>query len=165
MARRSAGGRELRKGRVARLGARARSRPWAVMILANILPITATAYILWGYHTGSIVFLKGSEAVVPSLMVLVVIIIAMLSVSWIAAPLLRGAITGVHGFIQAQTTAIARGGVLTFFVRFPALVGGMVVYGVLIVNVLLVGLLLAGGTILLLASLAVFAAEVMKVRG
>ena len=135
------------------------------MALANILPIAATAYILWGYHTGSIVFLRGSEAVVPSLMVLVAIIMAMLFVSWIGAPLLRGAVTAVRGFIQAQTTAIARGGVFAFFVRFPALVGGMLVYGVLIVNVILVGLLLAGGTILLLASLAVFAAEVMKVRG
>jgi len=162
---RPAEGRERRRGRIARLGARARSRPWAVLLLANFLPISACIFIFWGYRTGSITFLPGSEAILPSLTVLVAIIVAMLFVSWLAGPLLRGAVNAVHGFIQAQTNAIARGGVLALFVRFPALVGGMLVYGVLLVNVLLVGLLLAGGSILLLVSLAVFAHEVMKVRG
>ncbi len=165
MAMRPTDKRERRRGRIARFGARARSQPWAVLILANFLPIGATAYIFWGYRTGKIVFLRGSETVVPSLIVLVAIIAAMTFTSWLAAPLLRGAVTAVHRFVQRQTTMIARGGVLAFFIRFPALVGGMLVYGILIVNVLLLGLLLVGGTILLLASLAVFVVEVMKVRG
>ncbi len=165
MVRRSSGGRERKRGRIARLGARARSRPWAVLFIANFLPISATIYILWGYRSKTIIFLPGSEAIVPSLIVLVTLIVAMSLVSWTAAPLLRGAVTAVHKFVQRQTTAIARGGVLAFFVRFPALVGGMLAYGVLIVNVLLMGLLLVGGSILLLISLAVFTLEVMKVRG
>jgi hypothetical protein len=150
---------------MARLSARARSRPWAVLVLVNILPIGASICILWGYRTGTIAFLPGSEAVMPSLIVLAALIAAMLLLSWIAAPLLRGAVTAVHGVVQGQTTAIARGGVVAFFVRFPALVGAMLVYGVLVVNVVLLGLLLAGGSLILLVGLAVFAAEVMSVRG
>jgi hypothetical protein len=136
-----------------------------VLVIANFLPVSATIYILWGYRNKEIVFLPGSEAIVPSLTVLVMLIVAMSLVSWTAAPLLRGAVTAAHKFVQRQTAAIARGGVLAFFVRFPALVGGMLVYGILIVNVLLMGLLLVGGSVILLISLAVFAAEVMKVRG
>ena len=162
---RQTGKRERKRGRIARFGARARSQPWAVLVLVNFLPIGATIYILYGYRTGKFVFLQGSERVVPSLIVLAAIIAAMTFTSWLAAPLLRGAVTAVHGFVQRQTTAIARGGMLAFFVRFPPLVGGMLVYGILIVNVLLLGLILTGGTILLLASLAVFVVEVMKVRG
>ncbi|MHC4249453.1 MAG: hypothetical protein ACYS9X_10045 [Planctomycetota bacterium] len=150
---------------MARLGARARSRPWAVLVLVNILPIGASICILWGYRAGTITFRPGSEAVVPSLVVLAALILAMLLLSWVAAPLLRGAVTAAHGFVQGQTTAIARGGVVAFFVRFPALVGGMLVYGVLVVNVVLLGVFLAGGIVIILISLAVFAAEVMRVRG
>ena len=150
---------------MARLGARARSRPWAVLVLANFLPIGASIYILWGYRTGRIAFLPGSREILPSLTVLAVLVGAMAFLSWIAAPLLRGAVTAVHAFVHDQTTAIARGGVVAFFVRFPALVGGMLVYGVLLLNVLLLFFFLTGGIVIILFSLAVFAGQVMKVRG
>jgi hypothetical protein len=163
--RRSGEERGRRRGRVARFCDRARSRPWAVLVIANVLPICASAYILYGYRTGKIAFVPGSEAVVPSLVFLVALIAAMFILSWVAAPLLREAVKAVHGFVQAQTTAIARGGMLAFFFRFPALVGAMVAYAVLFVNVVLLALLLAGGSVLLIVSLGVFAVEVMKVRG
>ena len=154
-----------RRGRFSRLGARARSRPWAVLVIANVLPLAATAAIAWGYYTGKITFLPGAGKVVPSLIALGVALAVLVFLSWAAAPILMRASASVRGFINRQVHAIARGGVAAFIVRFPPLVGGMVLYAVLWLNAAILAFLVLLDLVAILVCLALFVREVFAVRG
>lgn len=157
--------RERRKGRMARLGARARSRPWAVLLVANMFPIAAAVFIIHGYRTGKISFLKGAEGVIPSLVLLVLALGALIFLTWIAAPLLMPAVAAVRDFIRRQSHAIARGGIAGVFTRFPALVAGLIIYAFLWINVILLASMVVANVLAILACLALFAWEVMRVWG
>lgn len=154
-----------RRGRFSRLGARARSRPWAVLVIANVLPLVATALIAWGYYTGKIAFLPGAGKVVPSLVALGVTLALLVFLSWAAAPILMRASVSVRGFIDRQIHAIARGGVAAFIVRFPPLVAGMVLYAVLWLNAAILALLVLVDLIAIVVCFVIFARQVLSVRG
>ncbi len=150
---------------MARIGARARSRPWAVLLLVNILPIAAAAFVIYGYRTGRINFVEGAERVVPGLVLLAVALAALVFLSWIAAPLLVPAVGAVRDFIRRQSHQIARGGVAGFLVRFPALVAGLILYAVLWINVIILGGLIVANVLAIFACVAFFARDVLRMRG
>lgn len=154
-----------RRGRFSRLGARARSRPWAVLVISNVLPLTAAIAITYGYYTGKINFVPGAGNVIPSLVALGVLLAVLVFLSWLAAPILLSASVSVRRFLDRQTQAIARGGVTAFVVRFPPLVAGTVVYAVLWLNAAILGLLVLLNLIAILVCLAFFVRAVFAVRG
>jgi hypothetical protein len=71
----------------------------------------------------------------------------------------------VRGFINRQIHAIARGGAAAFIVRFPPLVGGMVLYAVLWLNAAILALLVLVDLIAIVVCFVLFARQVLSVRG
>ncbi len=153
--------RDRGRRRLARFGARARSRPWAALAVANKLPLTAAAVVWIAYARGKITFVPGARSVLPILTALGIALAVLVFLCWIAAPLLPPAVAGVRGFIGRQSGAIARGGPVAFVVRFPPLVAGMLVYAALWFNALVLALLIVVDIVAIITTVAVLAREVL----
>ena len=154
-----------RRGRFRRLGTRARSRPWAVLVIANVLPLAAGAAVAYGYYTGRITFASGAGKVVPSLIALGVGLAVLVFLSWVAAPIVLSVSASVRGFLRRESHAIARGGLVAFVVHFPWLCAGAAVYGVLWLNVAILALLMLLDLVAILVCFVFFVRDVLAIRG
>jgi hypothetical protein len=156
------GGARKRRGRLSRAAARARSRPWAVLVLANTMPLAAGVWILWGWRTGRLSFVPGSEAVVPSLVLLAAALGALVVLAWIAAPLVLAAALSTRRFVASQARRMSSGGTASIVTRAPLLLAGAAVYALLWLNAALLALLVAADLAAIVVALVAFVSEVLR---
>jgi hypothetical protein len=151
-------------GRLARFRRRAGSRPFVTLLVANILPLCIGAALAVSYYRGTISFLPGAESVLPSLVMLAATLVALVFLAWVVAPLLGPVVRGASEFVAAQRSAMARGGMVSFFSRLPLLFGGVLVHAVLVANAILVALLILLALAAAIGSLACFVIEIWQIK-
>ena len=136
-----------------------------MLVVANALPIMIAIGIGILYSRGTIEFVPGAEKVVPSLVALGATLVILLVITWVIAPALFPLVKRTREFADRNLDLVARGSMFEAPVRLALAVVGLAAYGVLWANVVLLGLLALVDVAAIIASLVVFAREVLRAKG
>lgn len=134
-------------------------------MVVNVFPVAIAIGVAVLWHRGRISFVPDAGKVVPSLIFLGAAFAVLVFLSWVLAPILLPAVSGVRGFLRRQRAGMARGGLLGAAFRIPLFLAGLAVYTVLWLNVGLLVLLTLADVGAIVAALVVLAREVLRARG